>query len=154
MSNWLIDPTTRALSGALDGLALREQAVASNLSNVDTPGYRSQTVDFESELQAQLAGTADAASAGAMLPPTLGPSTLSGMAQTSAAHLAATVPTSIAGGAELSSQSNGTANRVDGNTVSVDTEMTALAETQLKYAAVSRMLTGRIGMLKDVMGAR
>jgi flagellar basal-body rod protein FlgB len=154
MSNWLIDPTTRALSGALDGLALREQAVASNLSNVDTPGYQSLTVDFESELQAQLAGAADAASGGAMLPPTLGPSTQSGMTQTSAAHLAATVPSMVSGGGALSAQSNGTVNRVDGNTVSVDTEMTALAETQLKYAAVSRMLTGKIGMLKDVVGAR
>jgi flagellar basal-body rod protein FlgB len=154
MSNWLIDPTTRALSGALDGLALREQAVASNLSNIDTPGYQTATVDFESELQAQLAGAADAASGTAMTPPPYGPSATGGMAQTSAAHLGAAATASTAGGAQLSGQSSGTANRVDGNTVSVDTEMTALAETQLKYAAVSRMLTGKLGMLKDVVGGR
>lgn len=154
MSNWLIDPTTRALSGALDGLALREQAVASNLSNVDTPGYRAQTVDFETELQAQLAGAAGSATIGAMNPPTDGPSVMAGMARTSSAHLAGALPANVTGGASLSAQGNGTANRVDGNTVSVDTEMTALAETQLKYAAVSRMLTDKLGMLKDVVGGR
>jgi flagellar basal body rod protein FlgB len=76
------------------------------------------------------------------------------MAHTSAAHLGAAATAPLAGGAQLAGQSNGTANRVDGNTVSVDTEMTALAETQLKYAAVSRMLTGKLGMLKDVVGGR
>ena len=154
MSNWLIDPTTRALTGALDGLALREQAVASNLSNIDTPGYQTATVDFESELQAQLAGAAGAASATSMTPPPYGPSATGGMSQTSVAHLGAGATAPSAGGAQLSGQSSGTANRADGNTVSVDTEMTALAETQLKYAAVSRMLTGKLGMLKDVVGAR
>jgi len=154
MSNWLIDPTTRALSGALDGLALREQAVASNLANIDTPSYQAASVDFESELQAQLAGASDQLSAGSMTPPTDGPSARTGMAQTSAAHLQGLVTPSMTGGASLASQANGSANRVDGNTVSVDTEMTALAETQLKYAAVSRMLTGKLGMLKDAVGGR
>ncbi len=154
MSNWLIDPTTRALSGALDGLALREQAVASNLANIDTPAYQAASVDFESELQAQLAGAADLRSSGAMTPPTDGPTARTGMAGTSAAHLQGGFTPSMTGGASLTSRSSGTANRVDGNTVSVDTEMTALAETQLKYAAVSRMLTGKLGMLKDAVGGR
>ena len=42
--------------------------------------------------------------------------------------------------------------RNDGNTVDVESEMTALAESQLKYAAVSRLLSGKLGMLRDVAG--
>jgi hypothetical protein len=52
MSNWIVDPTQRILAGALDGLALREPAVAAN----ETIG----TSDFASELQAQLADSAKA----------------------------------------------------------------------------------------------
>lgn len=38
-------------AAALDGLAMRQEAHAQNLANVDTPGYRRKTVDFESTLQ-------------------------------------------------------------------------------------------------------
>jgi flagellar basal body rod protein FlgB len=57
-------------------------------------------------------------------------------------------------GAQLDSRDPANAQRVDGNTVSVDEEMTALAETQIKYSSVSRMITGKLGMLKDVVSAR
>lgn len=152
MSNWLIDPTQRVLSSALDGLAMREQAVAANLSNIDTPGYQAATVDFESVLQAQMAGALNA-SPMALNPPTLGQSAALGLART-AGRLAGVANPDVAGHASLDSRDPANAQRVDGNTVSVDEEMTALAETQIKYTAVSRMITGRLGMLKDVVTAR
>jgi flagellar basal-body rod protein FlgB len=152
MSNWLIDPTQRVLSSALDGLALREQAVAANLSNIDTPGYTAETVDFESELQAQLADGLNGGSNLALNAPTMGQSAALGLARTSASHFAGASPTGATiGGASLASRSQAQAQRVDANTVSVDEEMTALAETQLKYATVSRLISGRVGMLRDVV---
>jgi len=154
MSNWLVDPTQRILTSALDGLALREQAVAANLSNIDTPGYQAETVDFESELQAQLAGALDGGTL-ALNQPTLGPSAAMGLVPTSGGQFAGTATGDpAAGGAAIDSRNPVNAQRVDGNTVTVDEEMTALAETQLKYASVSRMVSGKLGMLRDVVSAR
>jgi len=40
--------------------------------------------------------------------------------------------------------------RNDGNTVDLESEMTALAETQIKFSAVSRLVSGKLGMIQDV----
>ncbi|MDQ4008526.1 MAG: flagellar basal body rod protein FlgB [Actinomycetota bacterium] len=42
------------LRTALDGLSLRQRVTADNISNIDTPGFRAATVDFESSLRAAL----------------------------------------------------------------------------------------------------
>jgi flagellar basal-body rod protein FlgB len=39
-----------ALNSALDGLALRQRAIAENVANINTPGYQAKKVAFESEL--------------------------------------------------------------------------------------------------------
>ena len=39
------------LSTALDGLTTRGEVIADNIANVDTPGFRASTVDFESSLR-------------------------------------------------------------------------------------------------------
>lgn len=49
------DAVSSTLHAALDGLALRQQAIADNISNVDTPGYTAKTVDFESSLRSAIA---------------------------------------------------------------------------------------------------
>ena len=46
----LIDTTQLALERALEGSSLRQQALASNLANVNTPGYQRRDVDFHSAL--------------------------------------------------------------------------------------------------------
>lgn len=46
--------TFKALSSALDGLAARQRAVANNIANVNTPGYRAQRVSFEDALAASV----------------------------------------------------------------------------------------------------
>ena len=52
------DLTTQALQYALDGLTMRQQAIAGNVSNAQTPGYKAQEVDFEDLLgQAVANGT-------------------------------------------------------------------------------------------------
>ncbi len=38
------------LEAYLDVVARREQLVASNIANIDTPGYRTQDIDFKSAL--------------------------------------------------------------------------------------------------------
>jgi flagellar basal-body rod protein FlgB len=48
----LFDTTQLGLEKALSGAALRQEAIASNIANVNTPGYRRQDVDFASALSA------------------------------------------------------------------------------------------------------
>jgi flagellar basal-body rod protein FlgB len=154
MSNWLVDPTQRILAGALDGLALREQAVAANLSNIDTPGYQAETVDFESELQAQLADSTSGAMNLSVNAPTLGQSAALGLARTASTQFSGTSAGDTSVSATLNTRSSADAQRADNNTVNLDEEMTALAETQLKFTSVSRMISGRFGMLRDVASSR
>lgn len=42
------------LKKAIDAATLRQKAIASNISNVDTPGYKRADVSFEEELKAAL----------------------------------------------------------------------------------------------------
>jgi len=48
------DPVSAVLASALDGLATRQSVIADNIANVDTPGFRATSVDFESSLAAAL----------------------------------------------------------------------------------------------------
>jgi flagellar basal-body rod protein FlgB len=48
------DVTTRSLQAALQGLNARREATQRNLANVETPGYQSEVVDFESSLASAL----------------------------------------------------------------------------------------------------
>lgn len=45
------DNTTAALGAALDGLDRRQQAIASNIANLETPDYLSREVSFEQSLR-------------------------------------------------------------------------------------------------------
>jgi flagellar basal-body rod protein FlgB len=49
------DSTTAALQAALDGLAQRQDAIASNMANLETPGYLAREVQFEDSLRAAIA---------------------------------------------------------------------------------------------------
>jgi flagellar basal-body rod protein FlgB len=51
----LSDPVGAVLGSALDGIALRQRVIADNIANVDTPGYRASSVDFESSLRSAIA---------------------------------------------------------------------------------------------------
>jgi flagellar basal-body rod protein FlgB len=150
--SWLVDPAQRALTVALDGYARREQSIASNLANIDTPGYRASSVDFEGELAAAMEGLAGGSLA--LNPPSEGPSAAIALRRTDARHFEGTDLSGQASTIGADTQPAGVQTRLDGNGVDLEAEMTALAETQLKYSAVSRMLTGKLGMLRDVAMSR
>jgi flagellar basal-body rod protein FlgB len=71
------DVVTTALSRAMDGLASRQQAISSNLANVETPGYLARTVSFEDSLRAALDG-GDPASAGIQVDQSLAATRING----------------------------------------------------------------------------
>lgn len=50
------DSVTAALHSAINGLDARQRVIASNIANVETPGYQARTVNFEDSLRAAIAG--------------------------------------------------------------------------------------------------
>jgi flagellar basal-body rod protein FlgB len=53
----MLDPVAASLEHYMDLLAARQKLVASNIANVETPGYRTTDVDFESEFRSQIPGS-------------------------------------------------------------------------------------------------
>jgi flagellar basal-body rod protein FlgB len=51
----IYDTTQLSLEKAIEGAAARQEAIAQNLANVDTPGYQRVDVDFHSALQNAMA---------------------------------------------------------------------------------------------------
>ena len=49
--SWIESTTMRRVEHYLDLVTFRHELISSNLANVDTPGYRTQDVDFDSEVR-------------------------------------------------------------------------------------------------------
>ncbi|MCC7156031.1 MAG: flagellar biosynthesis protein FlgB [Bryobacterales bacterium] len=56
MSGSMLSPTANRLEQYLDLLSTRQKLVASNLANIDTPGYRTKDIDFQFEFLSRLEG--------------------------------------------------------------------------------------------------
>lgn len=121
MLRYVSDVTSAALERALAGEAARQRATADNLANLDTPGYRPRGVAFEDQLRAALTAQDDP----------------EGMERVEGVQPHAGVATS------------GPLRR-DGNGVDLEAEMVQLSESQLHYAAVTKLLAHKFQMLKTV----
>ena len=118
----LFDTTQLALERAISGAAVRQQALAANIANADTPGYQRVDVDFHGALAAAMAQGSTA------------PSALS--------QLSFSAQTDPTAGAV----------RADGSTVDVDVESAKLAANALEQQAAVQVAHARIGILKAAMG--
>ena len=49
------DQSTSALRVAVAGLSARQNAIANNIANIETPGYKARKVEFENALQGAIA---------------------------------------------------------------------------------------------------
>lgn len=54
MSFAVSDAVSQVLQTALDGLSQRQDVISNDIANVDTPNYRSSSVDFEDSLKAAI----------------------------------------------------------------------------------------------------
>jgi flagellar basal-body rod protein FlgB len=52
----LDDPLSGKLERYMDLLSARQNLVSSNIANADTPGYRTQDIDFQAEFQNAMGG--------------------------------------------------------------------------------------------------
>lgn len=91
----------------------RQQLLASNIANADTPGYQAKDMDFAAALKAALSQQASA----------------SQPAQTQSGHLSA----QGLSGAGYITQRPPLQNSLDGNTVDMDTERNQFTENALRY---------------------
>ena len=114
---------------ALDGLSLRQQAISRNVANVDTPGYKAQTVDFEKTLKQMISRD----------------NTLQ-LTKTNPAHL---VSKSMQAGYTLSNRPDSTM-RADQNDVNIDLELQDQAETGIQYQAVEQAVSKKLALLKTL----
>jgi flagellar basal-body rod protein FlgB len=52
----VLNPVSQNLEQYMTLLSARQKVVASNIANADTPGYRTQDIDFQSALQSAASG--------------------------------------------------------------------------------------------------
>jgi flagellar basal-body rod protein FlgB len=113
------DPVQSVLHSALDGLALRQRVIADNIANVDTPGFRATSVDFESSLQSAIAD--GSITQGRVTPQT--------------------APTDTPVG-------------VNGNNVDLRKESLSAMQSQFQYQMVTRSVTDRLDLIKNVVAGQ
>lgn len=131
---------SRSLRLALGGLQQRQQTIANNVANVDTPGYRARTVQFEAALQAELKGRA------------ADPRLLRiGLSRTNDRHIPVSPIVETPGATIQNLESTDGTLRADGNTVDVEREMSKLAETQLLYSALAQVQSQSFGHLRTAI---
>src|SRR5690242_4832301 len=56
LPRFMLDPLAKNIERYMDLLSARQKVVASNIANADTPGYKTQDVDFQSQFRNLLNG--------------------------------------------------------------------------------------------------
>jgi flagellar basal-body rod protein FlgB len=134
-----LDDYLRFNEAALSLRSQRQELLASNIANADTPNYKARDIDFSSALQSAMARPAAAA----------GP-----LATTAAAHIAKGAPDGNALADGTAVQYRGVVQgSVDGNTVDMDVERNQFADNALRYEAGITMINHQIrGLLAAIQG--
>lgn len=121
-----IDDALQFHQTALKMRAARQELLASNIANADTPNYKAKDIDFASALQGALS------SSPAQLP----------MAATSPRHLGGATGESVMGAAVM--YRNPLQPSADGNTVDMDVERAQFADNALRYEASVRFVSEKV----------
>jgi len=125
----LFDKTMATLQGALDVRLERQNLLAGNIANADTPGFKPRDLDFASALvDAQHRHDPTAAALKGDLPLVVAP-----------------LPPPGDNG-----EGSAGAPGVDGNRVDLDRAMVSLSENALQYQSNARSLSKKLGILRMV----
>ncbi|WP_076591616.1 flagellar basal body rod protein FlgB [Herminiimonas arsenitoxidans] len=134
-----LDDLMRFQETALSLRAQRQQLLASNIANADTPNFKARDIDFNKALQGALARSTGAAAS---------PNEL---AKTSTTHLSSKVLPTL-GGAPLL-YSNTQQGNVDGNTVDMDVQRNQFTDNAMRYEVGLTLVSSKIkGMLTAIQG--
>ncbi len=132
------DVTYRAIRIALNGLSARQETIANNLANVDTPEFRASQVTFESNLRQALASDERRSFATRLV-------------TTNAKHIPGALATNLDRVQPAVTQAHNTALRNDGNDVDIDQQMADLAETQIRYYSLINTVNSRLHGLRSAI---
>ena len=113
---------------AADASWLRNKAIANNIANEDTPGYKRKDVDFEGALKTAL---------------------LNNRYVSMDDKVRALTSSELSVG--IRTEEFGYSYRLDRNNVDIEQEQAELASNQIKYQAIIHSLTGEFANLKAVM---
>lgn len=127
------DEALQAAKYALDGLSFRQELIGQNLSNVDTPGYKSQNVTFEQALNRALNHNRSVT-----------------LNTTHVGHM----PVGKQVAAYQIMERTGGSSRADGNNVDIDVEMVSMTETNLRFQAMSTFVNRKYRLFKDISTMR
>ena len=140
--------TSQTLNKALDGLSMRHKAIASNLANVETPGYKRRDVQFEGQLQAAL----EAAREGEKQNVQASNSRPLPMKATRPEHIPLNHPGTLDSVRPSITEQEDFSARNDGNGVDLESEMVHLAKNTEHFAAVSRFAGEKARSIKNLLG--
>lgn len=141
-----LDAALHTQTTALTMRVQRQQMIASNIVNADTPGYKAVDFDFAAAMRAATGssnGAAPAANpAGGLMRVAATP------ARTAVGHL----PGASSAYAGISTQYRVPAQpAADGNSVDMDLERARFAENSVRYEAALRFLNGQIKTLMSAI---
>ncbi|MBC7454067.1 MAG: flagellar basal body rod protein FlgB [Massilia sp.] len=128
-----LDDYLRFNEAALSLRGQRQQVLASNIANADTPNYKARDIDFASALAGVLARSAPPAGL---------------LSATAPAHIGGSAhnPDLLADGTQLQYRAVGQG-AVDGNTVDMDVERNQFADNAVRYEAGITMINHQIRSL-------
>jgi flagellar basal-body rod protein FlgB len=127
-----IDDMFRLHQTALNLRAARQELIASNIANADTPNYKAKDIDFASALQGVLTGSGDKLSVATTMP----------------GHLSGATGESVMGAPVMYRKPLQPS--ADGNTVDMDVEQAQFADNALRYQASVRFVNDKA---KEVLAA-
>lgn len=133
-----LDQDLSSLRNAMNIRGYRQELLASNIANADTPHYKARDVDFKGALQAAMGGRGV---------PTVQPVSL---ARTQAGHFGSNGESAHSGAVKHRAEYQGA---VDGNTVNMDVERAAFAENALQLEALILFVNKRFeGLQRAIQG--
>jgi|WetSurMetagenome_2_1015567.scaffolds.fasta_scaffold390582_1 flagellar basal-body rod protein FlgB len=126
------DPMLGNMERYLDGASRRQSLIASNLSNIDTPGFKTKDVNFEGELKSAM-------------------STQGATAQvTNDRHLPISLDsqTGLPGSVQ---EVEGLTLRNDLNNVNIDREMARMSMNSMMFSAIAQLIQKKFSSIKTVI---
>lgn len=129
MWNILNNRTVAILAKAMDAASLRQQVIANNIANANTPGFKRSTVVFEEILRSALDEKTG--------------QKREGQASPGVERLNEVQPRVV--------RDSSTTMRTDGNNVDIEMEMAQLAMNTINYNSAAQLLNGKLAQIRYVI---
>lgn len=128
-----LDPTFRFYQDAANVRAHRQQLIASNIANADTPQYKARDINFKDALEGALAGKRNVS-----------------LVTSAPNHISSPGNGGAPGGASLQYRA-AVQGAVDGNTVDMDVERSQFADNAIHYEANLTFISDQIRLMRTAI---